>query len=95
MRKKLLTLDEILTEKLKDREFERYYQEELRNLQLGLKIAKLREKRGLTQKELAKRSHTSQSAIARTERGDYLGYSLRTLGKIAAATGSRLKVTIK
>jgi len=95
MRKQLLTLDEVLTKKLKDKEFKRYYEEELKNLHLGLKIARLREKHGLTQKELAKRSHTSQSAIARTEKGDYLSYSLRTLGKIAVATGSKLEVSIK
>ena len=46
-------------------------------------------------KELAKTNHTSQSAIARTEKGDYLGYSLRTLGKIAVGTGSKLEVSIK
>jgi len=95
MRKKLLTLDEVLGKKLKDEEFKTHYEEELKKLHLGLKIAKLREKIGLTQKELAKRSRTSQSAIARVENGNYLGYSLRTLEKIAVAAGHKLEVIIK
>lgn len=95
MRKKLLTLNEVLAKKLKDKEFKKYYEEELKNLHLGVKIARLREKHGLTQKELAKKVHTSQSAISRVEKGDYLGYSLRTLGKIALATGSKLEVSLK
>ena len=44
------------------------------------------------QKALAKKIHTSQAAVARIERGDYLGYSLRTLEKVALATGTRLDI---
>jgi len=95
MRKRLLTLDDVLAKKLRDKKFKGYYEEELKKLHLGLKIARLREKRGLTQKELAERVHTSQSAISRVEKGDYSGYSLRTLEKIALATGSKLEVTLK
>lgn len=95
MKRRLLTLDNVLAKKLKNKEFKKYYEEELKNLHLGLKIARLREKRGLTQKELAEKVHTSQSAISRVEKGDYFGYSLRTLEKIALATGSKLEVTLK
>jgi len=95
MKKKLLTFDEVLAKKLEDEEFRKHYEEELKNLRLGLKIAKLREKIGLTQKQLAERSRTSQSAIARVENGNYLGYSLRTLEKIAVAAGRKLELIIK
>ncbi|PIP20479.1 MAG: transcriptional regulator, partial [Candidatus Omnitrophica bacterium CG23_combo_of_CG06-09_8_20_14_all_40_11] len=92
MAKKLLDFQDVLREELKDKEFKKYYEEEGKRLELGYKIAKLREKLGLTQEELAKKIHTSQTAIARLEGGDYLGYSLRTLEKIALATGSHLEV---
>jgi len=95
MAKKLLDFQDVLREELKDKEFKKYYEEEGRRLELGYKIAKLRQKLGLTQKELARKIHTSQTAIARLETGDYLGYSLRTLEKIALATGSRLEVQFR
>ena len=93
--KRRLTLREVVSEELKDREFKRYYEDEGRRLSIGYKIAKLRHKLGLTQKELAKKIHTSQATIARLERGDYIGYSLRTLEKIALATGTHLDIRFK
>ena len=62
---------------------------------MGYKIAKIRQKRGLTQKELAKEIHTSQATVARLEGGNYLGYSLRTLEKVALATGTHLEVQFR
>jgi len=95
MAKKLLDFQDVLKEELKDKEIKKYYEEEGRRLELGYKIAKLRQKLGLTQKDLARKIHTSQTAIARLETGDYLGYSLRTLEKIALATGSHLEVQFR
>lgn len=92
MAKKLLDFQKVLKEELKDKEFKKYYEEEGRRLDLGYKIAKLRNKLGWTQKELAKKIHTRQSSVARLETGDYLGYTLRTLEKIALATGTHLEV---
>ena len=57
-----------------------------------MKIAKLREKRGLSQQQLAKRMGTSQQAISRIESGEYQGFTLKTLEKIAEATGTRVKI---
>ena len=90
--KKYLTLKEVVSEELKDKEFKRYYEEEGRRLAIGYKIAGLRQRLGLTQKELAKKIHTSQTAVARLEGGDYSGYSLHTLEKIALATGTHLDI---
>ena len=95
MAKKLLDFQDVLKEELKDKEFKKFYEEESRNLALGYKIAKIRQKRGLTQKELAKEIHTSQATVARLEGGDYLGYSLRTLEKVALATGTHLEVNFR
>ncbi|MBA3066197.1 helix-turn-helix transcriptional regulator [bacterium] len=95
MNKKLLTIDEVLRKELKDKDFKKYFAEEGKKLQIGFKIAQIRIKRGLTQKQLAKKIHTSQTAIARIERGEYLGYSLKTLEKVAAGTGTRLDIQFK
>ncbi len=92
--KKYRTLKDILTKKLKDPEFKKFYEEEGGKLELGYKIVQARHKAGLTQKALAKKINTSQAAIARIERGDYLGYSLRTLEKVALATGARLDIQL-
>jgi len=81
-----------LREDLKDPEFKAHYQEERRALTLAMKIAKLREKKGLSQQQLAKLMGTSQQAISRIESGEYQGFTLKTLEKIAKATGTRLKI---
>jgi len=95
MAKKLLDFQNVLKKELKDKEFKKFYEEEGRRLALGYKIAKLRQKQGLTQKELAKEIHTSQATVARLEGGDYLGHSLRTLEKVALATGTHLEVQFR
>jgi DNA-binding XRE family transcriptional regulator len=89
---KVRTFRSRLGEDLKDPEFNAYYQEERQALKLALKIAKLRDKKGLSQQELAKLMGTSQQAISRIESGDYEGFTLKTLEKIAKATGTRVKI---
>ena len=93
MRKlKYRTFREHLREELKDPEFRKEFEKQRRALALSMKILKLREKKGLTQGQLAKRMGTSQQAISRIESGDYEGFTLKTLEKIAEATGTRLKI---
>jgi predicted transcriptional regulator len=46
----------------------------------------------LTQKELADRIGTKQSAIARLEDADYDGHSLSMLQKIAGALNQRVEI---
>ncbi len=89
---KVRTFKSRLREDLKDPEFKAHYQEERQALILAMKIAKLREKRGLSQQELAKLMGTSQQAISRIESGDYEGFTFKTLEKIAEATGTRVKI---
>ena len=92
---KYLTLKKVVAKELKDEQFKKFYEEESQRLDLGYKIAKLRQKIGLTQKELAEEIHTSQATVARLERGDYLGYSLRTLEKVALVTGTHLEIQFR
>ena len=89
---KVRTFKSRLQEDIKDPEFKAYYQEERQALKLAMKIAELRNQKGLTQQELAKLMGTSQQAISRIESGDYEGFTLKTLEKIAEATGMRVKI---
>src|ERR1700681_2859511 len=52
------------------------------NEQIGQLISQIRQERGLTQSEFAKRLKTSQSAVNRIEHG-HQNLSLETLGRIS------------
>jgi ribosome-binding protein aMBF1 (putative translation factor) len=95
MIKKLRKFDDDLKEKLKDKEFRRYFDEEGRKLEIGYKIAKLRDQLGLSQAQLAEKIDTSQTVISRLESGNYWQCSLRTLEKIALATGTHLNISFR
>lgn len=61
---------------------------------IAFQIIALREKTGLTQKQLADLVGTKQSNIARLESADYTGYTLKTLEKVTRALKSRLEIRI-
>ena len=89
---KVRTFQSRLREDIKDPEFKKHYQEERQALKLAMKIAELRDQKGLSQQELAKLMGTSQQAISRIESGEYEGFTLKTLEKIAETTGMRIKI---
>jgi ribosome-binding protein aMBF1 (putative translation factor) len=64
-----------------------------RAIRIALEIRALREKKGLSQRELAERVGTTQSAIARLEAGN-ISPSLPTLDKIAYALGAEVNLRI-
>ena len=86
---------DFLKEELKDKEFEKAYYEGLERARIALEITYFREKKGLTQTELAKEIGTSQSTIARLEDPNYRSYSINTLRKIADALGLELVVSFR
>lgn len=67
-------------------------EEERANLDIACKIYDLRDKAGLTQKELAKLVGTTPSVISRLEDADYKGHSLSMLRRIAAALDKRVEI---
>jgi transcriptional regulator with XRE-family HTH domain len=67
-------------------------QEERVNAQVARMIRDMRERVGLSQKELAELIGTGQSAISRLEDADYEGHSLRMLQKVADALEQKLVV---
>ena len=81
-----------LKEDLKDPEFRKAFDEEEIYASLAIQIAKIRQKEGLTQKELAKRLHTTQQTVSRLEDIHNESYSLQTLIKLAHALDKRLEV---
>jgi predicted transcriptional regulator len=71
----------------------RGYEKAGRAIRLAYEIRALREHKGLTQRELAERMGTTQSAIARLEAGN-ISPSLPTLDRLAEALGAEVSVTI-
>ncbi|MGI9032521.1 MAG: helix-turn-helix domain-containing protein [Acidimicrobiales bacterium] len=71
----------------------RGYEKAGRAVRLAFEIRALREKKGLSQRELGERVGSTQSAIARLEAGN-ISPSLPTLDKIAHALGAELSLTI-
>jgi ribosome-binding protein aMBF1 (putative translation factor) len=69
-------------------------QQERRKLAVGMLIRESREAQGLTQKQLAQRVGTSQSAISRIEDANYDKLMLETLYRIADALNLPLAIRL-
>ncbi len=83
-----------LREDLKNEEFKKAFDEEEVYAELAIKIAKIRQEEHVTQKELAKRLHTSQQMVSRLEHPDNASLSLKTLIKLARALNKRLSIEL-
>ena len=77
---------------MKNKEFREKFDKEHQNLCIGEHIARIRHQANLTQDALAKRTHTTKSAISRYENSDYKSYSIPLLNRIAEACGTVLKI---
>jgi ribosome-binding protein aMBF1 (putative translation factor) len=87
-----ITLDDLIKEECKDKEFKELFEKQkVLNDLLGL-IINARKEKGMTQKELADKIKTKQTAIARLESGKNGLPSLEFLYKITNALGKRLKI---
>lgn len=78
----------------KDPEFVKEYDALEDEFALANALIGARVRAGLTQTQLAERMGTSQSAVARLESGRRLP-SVATLEKLAAATGSKLRIVLE
>jgi len=81
------------TKLLKDREVGRAYNNLGPEFALIEIIIKRRIEKGLTQKELARKIDTKQSAVSRLESGSY-NPSIAFLQKVAEALDARLKISL-
>jgi len=85
-------LKDRIQQELKDAEFKKAFEEEEVFSSIAIALAKLREEEGLTQKELARRMHTSQQMVARLENLDNKSCSLKTLVRAARVLNKRLMI---
>lgn len=87
--------DPWLREQLRDPEVRKAYRHERKALFLAYKIATLREELGWSQAELARRIGCRPQAVARLEDGDFEGFTLLALEKLAEAMGMELVLDLK
>ncbi len=79
-------------DQLKDPIFRTAYDEEGVYAGLAIQIARLRVRKKLSQKRLARLLHTSQQTVSRLEDPRNISYSVRTLVKLAHVLDKDLKV---
>lgn len=87
-----MKLNELFKEEMENPEFAKGYAEKNEKMSTAIALYKAREEAGLTQSDLAKKAHTTQSTIARIERGDNVSFG--KLSQIANALGKKVKVSI-
>ncbi len=92
---KKTNFDLYLEEQLKDPDFAERFERAGEAWDVALQLAALREKAGLSQKDLARRLKTSQQNISRLESPSYEGHSLAMLRRVANALGASVRVTFE
>ena len=87
--------DRYLNEQLRDPAFAARFKSAGEAWDVALQIAALRERAGLSQKDLAKLLGTSQQQISRLESPNYEGHSLNMLRRVASALRARVRVVFE
>ncbi|OGS28029.1 MAG: hypothetical protein A2297_02065 [Elusimicrobia bacterium RIFOXYB2_FULL_48_7] len=77
-----------LKKELRNPEFKKAYKKEDFLVRVAVEIASAREEKHMSQKELAKKMHTSQQAISRIEQGKQ-NVSIGMIEKIAEVLGHK------
>jgi len=91
---KLFSWEKHRKELIKDPEFVKAWQELQPEFKIVEVIIRARIKKGVTQKKLAQRMKTKQSAISRLESGN-ANPSLNFLKRLASALGGTLKISFE
>lgn len=87
--------DRYLEEQMQDPDFAERFKQAGEAWDVALQIAALREKAGLSQKDLARKLHTSQQQISRLESPSYEGHSLSMLRRVARVLHARVRVVLE
>jgi transcriptional regulator with XRE-family HTH domain len=87
--------DLYLDEQLKDPDFAERFKRAGEAWDVAMQLAALREKAGLSQKELARKLKTSQQNVSRLESPSYEGHSLSMLRRVAGLLGATVRVVIE
>lgn len=92
---KKTNFDLYLEEQLKDPAFAERFERAGEAWDVALQVAALREKAGLSQRDLARKLKTSQQNISRLESPSYEGHSLSMLRRVAEALGATVRVVFE
>jgi transcriptional regulator with XRE-family HTH domain len=92
---KKTNFDRYLAEQLEEPAFAERFKRAGEAWDVALQLAALREKAGLSQKELARKLKTSQQQISRLESPGYEGHSLSMLRRVARALHARVRVVLE
>ncbi|MCO5387458.1 helix-turn-helix transcriptional regulator [Desulfosporosinus sp.] len=86
--------DEVKKQLLQNSEVQKDYEDLKVLYDIKHEIIRLRLEQGLSQKELAEKINTKQSAISRLESGEY-NPSIELLAKVANALGKELQISFQ
>ncbi len=92
---KATNFDLYLEQQLKDKAFAERFRQAGEAWDVALQLAALRQKAGLSQKELAKRVGTTQQQICRLESPTYEGHSLGMLRRVAEVLNIQVRVILE
>ncbi|HEV2207396.1 MAG TPA: helix-turn-helix transcriptional regulator [Verrucomicrobiae bacterium] len=92
---KKTNFDLYLQEQLKDPVFAERFEKAGEAWDVALQLAALREKAGLSQKDLARKLKTSQQQISRLESPSYEGHSLSMLRRVAKVLSAKVRVVFE
>jgi transcriptional regulator with XRE-family HTH domain len=87
--------DLFLEEQLRDPDFAERFKRAGEAWDVALQLAALREKAGLSQKDLAARLKTTQQQISRLESPNYEGHSLSMLRRVARVLNAHVRVVFE
>ena len=87
--------DVFLEEQLRDPDFAERFERAGEAWDVALQIAALREKAGLSQRDLALKLGTSQQQISRLESPAYEGHSLSMLRRVAKVLSAKVRVVLE
>jgi len=91
----LIKFEDFLSEYFKDKEFEKEFYKGLEKVRIATEVAYHREKRGLSQKQLAELSGVSEKVIAKIENTNCKFYSIKALRKIAEALDLEFVISLR
>lgn len=86
------SLDDLISDQLKDPEFRKLWEEGEADYQLGRQIIQARIDKKISQRELAKRANTTQAVISRIE-SQSVSTTLQMATRIARALGKTLQIS--
>lgn len=90
---KNISFNDYLSLRFKDPDFKNHWAQSEAQYQITRELIKTRMEHKLSQRELARKAHTTQAVISRIE-SLTLNPSVQLLEKIATALGKRLKITL-